>query len=199
MPDRPKPRKTPVQSRSRATCDAILEAAARILEVGGLTALTTNEVARRAGVSIGSLYQYFPDKQAILAELIRNMRAEMQADFSDASQRALATPNLGEAIDILIAASLRHHLNRPVLAERLEEAERDLPLDAETARLKSALRDSVASVLARHGIPMPDQTAFDLIAIAQGLSDAAIRAGERDFAALQNRLHRAVSGYLSAE
>jgi AcrR family transcriptional regulator len=71
------PRKRPRQRRSEATVDAILEAAARILESDGLDALTTNAVADRAGVSVGSLYQYFPGKTALLAELIRRERGAL--------------------------------------------------------------------------------------------------------------------------
>ena len=59
-------RRRPTQSRSRATCDAILEAAAQVLERDGPAGFTTASVAERAGVSIGTLYQYFPDKHAIL-------------------------------------------------------------------------------------------------------------------------------------
>ena len=59
-------RRSPKQPRARATCDAILEAAAQILERDGPARFTTTSVAERAGVSIGTLYQYFPDKQAIL-------------------------------------------------------------------------------------------------------------------------------------
>ena len=59
-------RRRPRQSRSRATWDAILEAAAQVLERDGPAGFTTASVAERAGVSIGTLYQYFPDKQAIL-------------------------------------------------------------------------------------------------------------------------------------
>ncbi len=59
-------RRSPKQARSRATWEAIVEAASQILERHGPDALNTNDVAERAGVSIGTLYQYFPDKQAIL-------------------------------------------------------------------------------------------------------------------------------------
>ena len=61
------PRKLPRQARSRALVDAILDAAARILEEQGREALNTNLVADKAGVSIGSLYQYFPNRDAIIA------------------------------------------------------------------------------------------------------------------------------------
>ena len=63
------PRKRPVQSRSRFTVDQILEAAARVFGERGYSGATTNHIAERAGVSIGSLYQYFPNKDTILVAL----------------------------------------------------------------------------------------------------------------------------------
>lgn len=62
-------RRIPRQTRAEETVSAILEAAAQVLEAGGLAAFTTNAVAERAGVSIGTLYQYFADKQALLRTL----------------------------------------------------------------------------------------------------------------------------------
>jgi AcrR family transcriptional regulator len=69
----------PRQARAVVTRTAILEAAAHILASGGLAAFNTNAVAARAGVSIGSLYQYFPNKDALMAALIETRQAE-QAD-----------------------------------------------------------------------------------------------------------------------
>jgi len=63
------PRKRPVQQRSRLTVDQILEAAARVFAERGFAGATTNRIAERAGVSIGSLYQYFPNKDTILVAL----------------------------------------------------------------------------------------------------------------------------------
>jgi AcrR family transcriptional regulator len=62
-------RKIPTQERARMTVEAVIEATARILEKDGLEGLNTNEVARVAGVSIGSLYQYFPNKASLISEL----------------------------------------------------------------------------------------------------------------------------------
>ncbi|HQP19465.1 MAG TPA: helix-turn-helix domain-containing protein, partial [Phenylobacterium sp.] len=81
------PRKTPRQARAEATVEAIIEAAARILEREGLEAFNTNAIARQAGVSVGSLYQYFPGKDAVMAALIRR---ESQA-FARALEAALRT------------------------------------------------------------------------------------------------------------
>ena len=64
------PRKRPRQERSKATVDAILTAAAKVLHAEGVEGATTNRIAELAGVSIGSLYQYFPSKDALVAALI---------------------------------------------------------------------------------------------------------------------------------
>jgi len=72
------PRKTARQQRSRATVDALLEATADILIRHGYARLTTNRIAERAGVNIASLYQYFPGKEALVAELRRRHGAEQR-------------------------------------------------------------------------------------------------------------------------
>jgi len=64
-----KPRKTPSQARSAWTVDVILQAAAQVLEARGEDPLSTKTIADRAGVSIGTLYQYFPNRDAILVAL----------------------------------------------------------------------------------------------------------------------------------
>ncbi len=73
-------RRIPRQSRAAETVTAILEGAAQILEAGGLAAFTTNAVAERAGVSIGTLYQYFANKNALLLALARR---EMEIALAD--------------------------------------------------------------------------------------------------------------------
>ncbi len=70
------PRKKPIQRRSRALVSALTKAAARVLSRRSLDRATTNEIADLAGVSIGSLYQYFPNKQALVAALIRSRASE---------------------------------------------------------------------------------------------------------------------------
>lgn len=77
IPQRLKPRKNPVQARSSATVEAIHEAAIQVLLKGGLTWLTTTRVAERAGVSVGTLYQYFPNKEALLFAILMRHFEEM--------------------------------------------------------------------------------------------------------------------------
>jgi AcrR family transcriptional regulator len=73
-------RRIPRQARAEETVAAILEGAAQVLEAGGLAAFTTNAAAERAGVSIGTLYQYFSNKQALLRALAeREMRTTLAA------------------------------------------------------------------------------------------------------------------------
>jgi AcrR family transcriptional regulator len=93
------PRKTPSQQRSRFTYDTILEAAAHIFDREGMAA-TTNRIAERAGVSVGSLYQYFPNKQALLHELALRHIDNAEAAFAEALQRVHATR---PPIDVLVA------------------------------------------------------------------------------------------------
>jgi AcrR family transcriptional regulator len=76
-----KPRRQPRQRRSEHLVRAILEAAFQILEREGIAALTTNHVAERAGVSVGSLYYYFPDKEAILDALFEHVIERREAEI----------------------------------------------------------------------------------------------------------------------
>lgn len=87
-----KTRRTPRQPRSEATVEAILEAAFQLLEQGGVEALTTNHIAERAGVSVGTLYQYFGGKQAILAALAHR---KAEAARERIAQLVIARPEIG--------------------------------------------------------------------------------------------------------
>jgi AcrR family transcriptional regulator len=106
------PRKRASQERSTATVDAILEAAIRILGSGKHAALTTTAVAELAGVSVGTLYQYFPNKLAIVAELFRRHVAEVV--------NAITDTQLGEAKDFNSAVALI--MNSMIAAERRQLA-----------------------------------------------------------------------------
>lgn len=78
------PRKQPKQARARATRDAVVTAAAQLLAQVGYARATTNAIAHRAGVSIGSLYEYFPNKDAIVSALIAQLLDQQFEVFSKA-------------------------------------------------------------------------------------------------------------------
>ncbi len=108
------PRKSAKQQRSRFTIEAILEATARIVGQVGLERATTNRIAELAGVSIGSLYQYFPGKESLLAALIER---EARADL-DAMRAALATTRgrpLAEALAYAVRELVARHARSPEL------------------------------------------------------------------------------------
>jgi AcrR family transcriptional regulator len=191
------PRRRPKQGRSRDTVDAILTASQQVLLRSGLQGFNTNAVAKRAGVSVGSLYQFFPGKEAILATLVRDMRRDMLADLI-AAQQASNSDDLADAIGAMIDASLKHHLRAPELTDILEQAEAQLPMDAETQALKSNMFQLVLQLLRCHGISAPDIVAQDVIAMCHGMVDAAISADERDFDAISKRLRRAAIAYITA-
>lgn len=188
------PRKTPRQTRAVATVAAILEAAARIIEESGLAAFNTNRTAERAGVSIGSLYQYFPTKEAILSELIRRERSALLVGVKAAAGRG---QRLEATIDGLISAGLAHQLARPRLSVALDSAAVFQPLDNEDDALGEAIADELAAVLSAHAVSQPAQSARDLVALARGMIDAAGLRGETDAAALGRRVRRAALGYLN--
>lgn len=105
-------RKEPRQARSRATVEAVVEAGARILSKQGWSGFTTNKVAEAAGVSIGSLYQYFPDKLS-LVDAIRRRHID---DSLDAVRNALAeTESRVEFAEALVANLIEAHSLHPGL------------------------------------------------------------------------------------
>ena len=83
-------KKRPKQARSRASFDAVLDAAARLLAQAGYEDLTTNRIAEQAGVGIGTLYDFFPNKEAIVAELTRRLMVRvvdnMEQAFAEANR-----------------------------------------------------------------------------------------------------------------
>lgn len=118
---RPQRRRSPVQRRGQATVDAICEAAAQILSRHGLAAMTTNAVAARAGVSIGTLYQYFADREALLREVGRRHVAEVRGILGGALAGLDDLP-LPAAVDKLVAALIAGHRVDPRLHQALHQA-----------------------------------------------------------------------------
>ncbi len=83
-------RKTPSQTRALRTVDTLFEAATRILASEGEAGFTTNRIAERAGFSIGTLYQYFPSKEAIVVALVRRHRERVLRELDVMLDRAVA-------------------------------------------------------------------------------------------------------------
>jgi AcrR family transcriptional regulator len=101
-------RRKPEQRRARNTVDAILDAVVRILKREGVAAVTTNRIADVAGVSIGSLYQYFPDKRGIFAALHRRHVEEIDRVLHTALIENAARP-LAALVRALVDAMVEAH------------------------------------------------------------------------------------------
>jgi AcrR family transcriptional regulator len=189
-----KPRKTPGQRRSAATVEAIIEAAARIQETKGLEGYTTNAVADRAGASIGTLYQYFPNKDAITRALIERELDALLADVAAVEAETDGRTGLQRLID----AAVRHQLGRPALARLLDQEESRLTIGEDIHRVGERIAAVLRRCLEAAGLANTagKHTADDVLAIVKGMVDAAGQRGETDAAALRARVARAVFGYL---
>jgi AcrR family transcriptional regulator len=194
-----KPRKRPLQTRSRETVAVILEATARILEAEGLEAANTNAIAARAGVSIGSVYQYFPDKSAIFAELIR----KAETDLGDNLEMLLARTaglSLEERFVILVKAGIEQQMQRPQLARILDYLEASFPTDPILKAADERILRLIMQLLEEHresiARPVSPATALDILSIVKGMVDGASFAGEVNAAELEGRVMLAVLGYL---
>ncbi len=186
-------RKAPRQQRSRATVAVILEAATRVLARRGWARSTTNEVAEVAGVSVGSVYQYFPNKLA-LAEALRQQHLEaVLAAWPDPDAPAAdATPaqQVARLVDGLIAA----HRAWPAMHRALLD---EVPLAARAADspFEAAYRrrlDALVAALAGEGAAEP----WVLAATVEGVVHAAARRGELGSPALRQSLIALVNACL---
>lgn len=115
-----KPRRRPKQERSRAMVDAIMEATAQVLVEEGYDNASTNRIAKRAGVSVGSLYQYFPDKKALVSELAHRHVREQTRLIALALEQTGKKPLPELVRGVLRGVTAAHGLN-PALHKVLVE------------------------------------------------------------------------------
>jgi AcrR family transcriptional regulator len=148
----PRMRKRPSQGRSRVTVTSILEAADRILRTDGYDAASTNRVARVAGFSVGSLYQYFRDKQAIVGALIDRELAAEAEDLRQLLEQHIASPAreiANAAFGQLIARrASRAYLHRTLDVHALELGAKSI-LDHFVASQAPVLSDTMQRIGAR--------------------------------------------------
>lgn len=192
-------RKEPRQARSRATVEALIEAGARILSEQGWAGFTTNKVADAAGVSIGSLYQYFPDKLS-LVDAIRRRHID---DSLAAVRGALAeTQPLFAFVETLVANIIEAHSTHPGLHRVLLdeapglEAYRDQNSEIEAQYL--SLFTQAATVYGSRDRGVPAATVGLLISDAiDGVIHNAARRGRLGEPGLPDELVRMICAYLA--
>lgn len=159
------PRRRPRQSRSRETVDVVLEAAAQMFAREGLKT-TTNRIAGRAGVSIGSVYQYFPNKQALLYALaerhVRQAREHLGEVFAELRGRQLP---FDETMRVILDEVVALHRDRPGLHRLMHRLAPRHP--AELAAVQD-FEDRIIGEVAYH-LQRCDRGGDDPVATAQML------------------------------
>lgn len=171
------PRKKPRQARSVATVSAILEGVAQVLETDGFEKMTTTRVAERAGTSVGTLYQYYPSKEALLVAVIEVKMARID--------RALATifdlpasATLAVKIRAMITALIAEKSHRPRLNAELARQTPRLEQLRLIGRTLDRAQGMVRALLEAHreetAVTDPDLSAWLVVHAVNGMIDGAL-------------------------
>lgn len=171
------PRKTATQERSRATVNALLAATERVLVREGYDRASTNKIAEAAGVSIGSLYQYFPSKEALVAAVIERHVKSMTRVIMDSLARVASLP-LREAARELVRVMIEAHRVEPKLHQVLVEQTPRIGKADYVERVSEEATTLVRAYLEEHrdelGVDDLDMAAFIAVSSVEALTHAAI-------------------------
>jgi AcrR family transcriptional regulator len=206
LPMRPQvllePRKSPVQARSAASVEAILEATIQVLLSAGKERLTTTKVASRAGVSVGTLYQYFPNKSALLqAVLKRHLGAVAEAVEIACKEQMGET--LREMATALITAFLQAKMKDAKTSVALYSVSSDVDGEKIVRQMGTRFNNAIVRMLASSCEPLatdPQLVASMLQATMVGVSRRMLESGEpeKQFEMLHRELIFVACAYLDA-
>lgn len=194
----------PHQARSRVTVEALVAATARILLEEGYDACTTNRVARVAGVSIGSLYQYFPDKEALVVAVVHRHLTRMREGL-EARLAQLGDVDLGTAVTEMVRAMLDVHHIQPRLHRVLLEQLPRIGALGLLHELGSQFAPAVTAWLEAHreelSVESISVAVFVLIASVEGVLTRALlyRPGWVESGVLEQAVTRLVLAYLAPQ
>jgi AcrR family transcriptional regulator len=193
-------RREPKQRRSRQTVEAVLDAVVKILKRDGTEGVTTNRIAEVAGVSIGSVYQYFPDKRAIFAAL-HNRHVEAIRRLVESRLVEHADSSLDDLVRALVEALVEAHASDLELHQLLTT---EVPHGAEGAKalavhLRGVFRLAITSRSRERQTPRDlERVLFVLAHMVEALSHGAAfgRPPQLSLAAAKDEAVRAVLAYL---
>jgi len=191
----------PQQARSATMVQSILDGAARVLAKHGMAGYHTTSIAEETGASIGSVYQYFPNRDAVTSALILRAHQELLVGLRRSIERTQDLP-LEQALADLIETAIPSSPDALSLMRWLELEEERLPRSAEVLRLEAEIESLNASFLRRYLSPerVADETletiSFDVVSIIRGMIDASLARRGRGGEGLPQRISRAVLGYL---
>jgi len=158
------PRKTPVQTRSRVTVEAISEATIQVLLSHGAERLTTTRIARRAGVSVGTLYQYYRNKKSLLFAVLENHLDNVMARVEAACESACHKP-LAEMMREMVETFVDAKMERADISVALYQVSADVGGPALLKRINQRSRKAVEEMLqtAPDIKSPPDKFAIDIM------------------------------------
>lgn len=168
-------RRSPTQERSRFTVEAILDAAVQVFEKHGYAAGTTARIAERAGVSVGSLYQYFPNKDAILVALADQHIAECyeQANQVFTQVQTIECP-LDQSLRLIVGGFIELHAINPQVHQLLyEEVVLPAEIQEKLMVVLQTITEQVRQLLAQYNVIRKedlDMTAYIIVQIAEHLT-----------------------------
>lgn len=196
------PRKTPRQARSSATVEAIRVAAIQVLLAEGVARLTTTRVAERAGVSVGTMYQYFPHKEALLFALVCE-KLEAVALAMERAADALAGKPLAVIADGLAEAWLEAKTDDIVGSRAIYGIAAEFDIVEMTRTESKRLELAVAGLLATASdaaIERPGAVGFTLLAVMGGAVRTVLERGAQDaeLGILREELPRVCRAYLAS-
>ncbi|HEX7797217.1 MAG TPA: TetR/AcrR family transcriptional regulator [Vicinamibacterales bacterium] len=188
------PRKTPVQTRAAVTVEAISEATIQILLKQGANRLTTTRVAERAGVSVGTLYQYYPNKQSLLFAVLADHLGKVASAVEAACERARSKP-LSEMIATVVEAFVDAKMSRIDVSVALYQCAADVGGPALAKRLGQRSRKALEAMLqtAPDIASPPDRFAVEMMFAAMaGATRYVLEAGASPAMIRNLRLHLVV-------
>jgi len=171
------PRKSASQERSRLTVDVLLDATARVLMKEGYDRASTNKIAAVAGVSIGSLYQYFPSKEALVAAVIDRHVHEMFQVVRDALVKVATRPVEVAARELVSVMIDAHRVNpklHGVLAEQVPRTGRLENIEAINREAYALVRAYLEAHRDELDVRDPDIAAFICVTAVEALTHAAV-------------------------
>ena len=193
-----KPRKSPVQARSNASVEAILDATLQVLLSVGKERLTTTRVAVRAGVSVGTLYQYFPNKSSLLAAALRRHLEQTRDAMREVIPTLEGAP-VEEMMSRIAMAFLAAKMREPKIGVALYAVSADVDGMSVAREIGSELQVLVVALLktAKERVAEPECVASVLLGAIAGVSRRLVESKEPEavFPDVKRELDAMVRGY----
>lgn len=186
------------------TVAAILEGASQVLVDIGYTKMTTTRVAKRAGVSVGTLYQYFADKEALARALWARHERQTFAAIAQATERTVGA-SVSERVESVLGAVLRAKAANADLTTALSATMTALDGSAHLSRIQANSQANVRAMLAAHAEELDvedlELTVFLIVNAIEGVISAAVatRSSELDDPALLGGLTRMILRFVARD